>query len=73
MYILNLVPKVKSNNSLKLLLIDMKVDCTILVILEVTGMIHSKKICLVFIMVPQVREKKSSWIISLLTKQKNYK
>ena len=55
-YISKLVPKSKSNKSLKLLLVDMKASSSMLVRSEITGITKTKQRCLIFIMVSQVRE-----------------
>ena len=45
----------KINKSLKLLLVDIKVNSSILKRLEMAGMAQNKQKCLIFIVVPQVR------------------
>ena len=51
-----LFPKLKTIKSLKLLLVDMKVNSSILRRLEMTGMAQNKQKCLIiFIVVPRVR------------------
>ena len=45
----------KINKSLKLLLVDIKVNSSILMRLEMAGMAQNKQKCLIFIVVPQVR------------------
>ena len=52
---LKLVIKLKTNKSLKLLLVDMKVNNSMLMRLEMEGMAQNNKKCLIFIEVPPVR------------------
>ena len=52
---LKLVPKLKTNKSLKLLLADMKANISILIRLEMAWMVQNKQKFLMFIVVPQVR------------------
>ena len=52
---LKLVPKLKTNKSLKLLLADMKANISILIRLEMARMVQNKQKFLMFIVVPQVR------------------
>ena len=56
-YMLKLVPKLKTNKSLKLLLADMKANISILIRLEMAWMVQNKQKFLMFIVVPQVRAK----------------
>ena len=49
LYMLQLVPKLKTNKSLKLLLVDMKANSSIFMRLEIAGMAQSKQKCLIFI------------------------
>ena len=57
LYMLKLVPILKSSKSLKLLLVDMKVDSSVLMRLKMVGMTQKKQKCLIFIGVPPVRVK----------------
>ena len=50
-----LFPKLKTNKSLKLLLVDIKANSSILMRLEMAGMAQNKQKCLIFIVVPRVR------------------
>ena len=50
-----LVPKLKTNKSLKLLLVDIKANSGILMRSEMAGMAQNKQKCLIFIVVPQVK------------------
>ena len=50
-----LVSKLKTNKSLKLLLVDIKANSSILMRLEMAGMAQNKQKCFIFIVVPQVR------------------
>ena len=52
---LKLIPKLKTNNSLKLLLADMKANSSIPMRLEIAQMTQNKQKCLVFIVVPYFR------------------
>ena len=52
---LKLVLTLKTNKSLKLLLVDMKVNNSIVVTLEMARMAENKQKHLIFIEVPQVR------------------
>ena len=56
MCVLKLIPKSKSNRSLKLLLVYMKANNSILMRLEMPGVAQNKRKCLVFNVVSQVRE-----------------
>ena len=51
-----LVPKLKTNKSLKLLLVYIKANSSILNKLEMAGIAQNKQKCLIFNMVPQVRK-----------------
>ena len=51
---LKLVPKLKTNRSLKLLLVDMKANSSILIRFMVR-MAQNKQQCLIFIVVPRVK------------------
>ena len=53
--LVQLVPKLKTNKSLKLLLVDTKVNSSILMSLEMTGMPQNKQKCLIFIVLPRLR------------------
>ena len=57
LYMLKLVPILKSSKSLKLLLVDMKADSSVLKRLKLAGMTQNKQKCLIFIVVPPVRVK----------------
>ena len=60
---MELVPKIKTIKSLKLLLVDMKAKSSILMWIEMTGMTQNKQKCLIFIDVPRVKvENQISWI-----------
>ena len=48
-----LFPKLKTNKSLKLLLVDIKANSSILMRLEMAGMAQNKQKCLIFIVVPR--------------------
>ena len=48
-----LFPKLKTNMSLKLLLVDIKANSSILMRLEMAGMAQNKQKCLIFIVVPR--------------------
>ena len=62
-YMFKLVIKLKTNKSLKLLLVDMKVNSSILMRLEMAGMAQNNKKCLILIEVPRVRvENQISWV-----------
>ena len=50
-----LFPKLKTNKSLKLQLVDIKRNSSTLMRLEMAGMAQNKQKCLIFIVVPQVR------------------
>ena len=50
-----LFPKLKTNKSLKLLLVDIKANSSILMRLEMAGIAQNKQKCLIFIVVPRVR------------------
>ena len=52
---LKLVPKLKTSKSLKLLLIHMKANSSILMRLEMAGAAQKKQNYLIFIVVPRVR------------------
>ena len=52
---LKLVSKLKTNKSMKLLLIDMKANSSILMRLEMAEMAQNNEKCLIFIVVPRVR------------------
>ena len=68
-----LVPKLKTNKSLKLLLVDIKANSSILMRLEMAGMAQNKQKCLIFIVVPRVRvENQISRIGQLLRGQLIY-
>ena len=54
-----LVPKLKTNKSLKLLLVDIKANSSILMRLEMAKMTQNKQKCLIFIVVPRVSKSKS--------------
>ena len=63
LYMLKLVPKLKTNKSSKLLLADMKANSSILMRLEMAGIAQNKQKCFIFIVVPRVRvENQISWI-----------
>ena len=69
---LKLVPKFKTIRSLKLLLVDMKANSSILMRLEMAGMAQNKPKYLIFIVVPPVIvENQISSISSLLKKTIN--
>ena len=51
LYMLKLVPKLKTNKSLKSLLVDMKTNSSILMRLEIAGMAQNKQKRLIFIVV----------------------
>ena len=55
-YILKLVPKIKTVKSLKLLLVDMKANSSILMRIEMKGMTQNKQKYLIFIDVPRELE-----------------
>ena len=62
LYLLKLVPKLKANKSLKLLLVDIKANSSIFMRLELVGMAQNKQKCLIFIVVTRVRvENQMSW------------
>ena len=64
LYMFKLVPKLKTNQSLKLLPVDMKINTSILMRLEMAGVAQNKQKCLMFIVVPPVIvENQISWII----------
>ena len=68
-----LVPKLKTNKSLKLLLVDIKANSSILMRLEMAGIAQNKQKCLIFIVVPRVRvENQISRIGQLLRGQLIY-
>ena len=68
-----LVPKLKTNKSMKLLLVDIKANSSILMRLEMAGMAQNKQKCLIFIVVPRVRvENQISRIGQLLRGQLIY-
>ena len=50
-----LFPKLKTNMSLKLLLVDIKANSSILMRLEMAGMAQNKQKCFIFIVVSRVR------------------
>ena len=50
-----LFPKLKTTKSLKLLLVDIKVNSSILLRLEIAGIAQNKQKCLIFIVVLRVR------------------
>ena len=50
-----LVPNLKTNESLKLLLVDKKVNSSILMRLEMAGIAQNKQKCFIFIVIYQVR------------------
>ena len=54
LYMLKLVPKLKTNKSLKSLLVDMKTNSSILMRLEIAGMAQNKQKRLIFIVVSRV-------------------
>ena len=73
LYMLKLVPILKSSKSLKLLLVDMKAGSSVLKRLKMAGMTQNKQKCLIFIVVPPVRVKNLiSWISYLLRKRSIY-
>ena len=51
LYMLKLVPKLKTNKSLKSELVDMKTNSSILMRLEIAGMAQNKQKHLIFIVV----------------------
>ena len=51
LYMLKLVPKLKTKKSLKSLLVDMKTNSSILMRLEIAGMAQNKQKRLIFIVV----------------------
>ena len=53
-YIVAISSKLKTDKSLKLLLVDMKANSSILMRLEMAGMAQKKQKCLIFIAVPRV-------------------
>ena len=55
LYMLKLVPKLKTNKSLKSLLVDMKTNSSILMRLEIGGMAQNKQKRLIFIVVSRVK------------------
>ena len=55
MFMLNLVPKLKTNKSFKLLLADMKENSSIRMKFEMAGMAENRQERLILIVVPQVR------------------
>ena len=63
LYMLKLVPKLKTNKSLKSLLVDMKTNSSILMRLEIAGMAQNKQKRLIFIVVSRVKvENQISWV-----------
>ena len=54
LYMLQLVPKLKTNKSLKLVLVDMKANSSIFMRLEMAGMAQSKQKYLIFIVVTRI-------------------
>ena len=52
--ILKLVTKLKTSKSLKLLIVDMKANSSILKRLEIVRMAQNKDKCLIFFLVPRV-------------------
>ena len=73
LYMLKLVPILKSSKSLKLLLVDMKAGSSVLKRLKMAGMTQNKQKCLIFIVVPPVRVKNLiGWISYLLRKRSIY-
>ena len=54
LYMLKLVPKLKTNKSLKSLLVDTKTNSSILMRLEIAGMAQNKQKRLIFIVVSRV-------------------
>ena len=68
-----LVPKLKINKSLKLRLVDIKANSSILIRLEMAGMAKNKQKCLTFIVYPRVGvENQISRISWLLREQLIY-
>ena len=60
---LKLVPKLKTNKSSKLLLVNMKSNNRIFMRLEMAGMSQNKQKCLICIVAPWARvEKQINWI-----------
>ena len=53
-YMLKLVPKLKTNKPLKLLLVDMKANSSIVMRLKMAGIVQNKQKCLCFIVVTRV-------------------
>ena len=51
-YMLKLIPKLKTNKPLKLQLVDIKANSSILRRLEMIGMAQNNQKCLIFIVVP---------------------
>ena len=63
LYMLKLVPKLKTNKSLKSQLVDMKTNGSILMRLEIAGMAQNKQKRLIFIVVSWVKvENQISWV-----------
>ena len=63
LYMLKLVPKLKTNKSLKSQLVDMKTNSSILMRLEIAGMAQNKQKHLIFIVVSWVKvENQISWV-----------
>ena len=63
LYMLKLVPKLKTNKSLKSQLVDMKTNSSILMRLEIAGMAQNKQKRLIFIVVSWVKvENQISWV-----------
>ena len=56
-YMLKLVPKLKTSKSLKLLLVDMKANSSMSMRLEMSGMAQNMQKCFFFIVVPRFRVK----------------
>ena len=54
LYMLKLISKLKINKLLKLLLVDMKANSSILMRVEWEGMTQNKQKCLIFIVDPAV-------------------
>ena len=52
---LKLVPNLKTNKSLKLLLVDKKVNGSMLMRLTMAGIVQSKEKCLIFVVIYWVR------------------
>ena len=64
LYLVKLVLKVKISKSLKLLVVDVKENSSILVRLEMAGMAQNKQKYLIFVVVPRVRVKNQINLIS---------